>query len=537
MPARDLARIAYCMLQGGRWGDRQVIPKWFVDETAAPTHKVTSPEMRWKLDPRTFSHGWELAAVRSEGIPADARYKPGSGGQLVAFVPSLDLVISRQTGSSGEPVGLRGVPAPRLCGRDGDPCVLRSEPPADRLAVQVRGARNEWVSFQILMRSDEPVKGVRIEAGDLRGPDGASIRETESRLYRQHQLHLEVGTHRNDTFKPDWYPDPLIPFPSAIRGWNALDANARFVAVPFDLPAGETHGFWVDLHVPAGIPAGEYQGTYAVTAEGGKRIDIPVALTVWDFTLPATPTLATAFGSPAQRMRSYYRERAKAGKETEPSDWQAVEAQCAQLLSEHRLNATPPAETLRPIARGDGSFRIPSEQVRALREFIDRYHVNAIQVPHPSSVVKDPQVQSERLRAWLAAFDGAAKELDRPHVVLYIYLKDEPNTEEDYRYVQTWGRAIREAKSAVQVLVVEQTWTEPGKGGADSAWATSTARWTSGVRCSRCIARTAPQSGRRWARRSGPIPRCARARPRPGGTSITRCSTIACRRGWPGATA
>ena len=37
MPARDLARIAYCMMRGGRWGDRQVIPKWFVEETAAPT--------------------------------------------------------------------------------------------------------------------------------------------------------------------------------------------------------------------------------------------------------------------------------------------------------------------------------------------------------------------------------------------------------------------------------------------------------------------------------------------------------------------
>jgi len=40
--------------------------------------------------------------VTTNGIPADARYKPGSGGQLVAFVPSLDLVLTRQTGSSGE---------------------------------------------------------------------------------------------------------------------------------------------------------------------------------------------------------------------------------------------------------------------------------------------------------------------------------------------------------------------------------------------------------------------------------------------------
>ncbi|HKQ38356.1 MAG TPA: serine hydrolase domain-containing protein, partial [Verrucomicrobiae bacterium] len=33
MPARDLARIAYCMLHAGRWKNQQVIPKWFVDET------------------------------------------------------------------------------------------------------------------------------------------------------------------------------------------------------------------------------------------------------------------------------------------------------------------------------------------------------------------------------------------------------------------------------------------------------------------------------------------------------------------------
>lgn len=109
MPARDLARIAYCMMRDGRWGDQQVIPKWFVKETAAPTHNVTTPEMRWKLNPQVFSHGWELPACHwaeggrsGNGIPADARSKPGSGGQLIAFVPSLDLVITRQTGSSGE---------------------------------------------------------------------------------------------------------------------------------------------------------------------------------------------------------------------------------------------------------------------------------------------------------------------------------------------------------------------------------------------------------------------------------------------------
>jgi CubicO group peptidase (beta-lactamase class C family) len=109
MPARDLARIAYCMAHGGRWEGRQVIPQWFVTQTAAPTHDVRGLEMRFKLNAQTFSHGWELPARLTgeggrsgQGIPADARSKPGSGGQLIAFVPGLDLVVTRQTGSSGE---------------------------------------------------------------------------------------------------------------------------------------------------------------------------------------------------------------------------------------------------------------------------------------------------------------------------------------------------------------------------------------------------------------------------------------------------
>ena len=109
MPARDLARIAYCMLRGGRWRQEQVIPGWFVEETARPTHAFQGLEMRFRLNAETFSHGWQIPArldgegLRSgQGIPADARYKPGSGGQLIAFVPSLDLVVTRQTGASGD---------------------------------------------------------------------------------------------------------------------------------------------------------------------------------------------------------------------------------------------------------------------------------------------------------------------------------------------------------------------------------------------------------------------------------------------------
>ncbi len=408
--------------------------------------------------------------------------------------------------------------------------VLREELPhaQEGMAVKLAAARNEWESFQILIRSDEPVRGVRVEPGELRGPKGAVLPAAAARLYRQHALHLTEPTFRNDQFRPGWYPDPLIPFVHRSPGKPL--AGARFTAVPFDLPAGEAHGFWVDLYVPANAQPGEYRGTYRVVA-GAKACQVPVTLTVWDFQLPATPTLQTALGSPAGRMKSYYQKRARAKKESEPADWKAVELQCAEMLSEHRINATPWTD-FRPVLQPDGSFRIPAEQVRAVREFIDRYHVNAIQVAHPRTAVKDPVEQRDKLHAWLAAWDRAAKELDRPQVTLLTYLRDEPNDEEEYHYVQKWGRAIRAAKSAVKVLVVEQTKTQNPKWGdlygAIDIWCplfplhdpeTAAQRLALGEKI--------------WTYTA----LCQTRTRRPGGRPISRCSTTVCRRGWPGNTA
>ncbi|MHC4399107.1 MAG: DUF4091 domain-containing protein [Planctomycetota bacterium] len=335
--------------------------------------------------------------------------------------------------------------------------VLRAKPAGTARSVKLAAARNEWESFQILTRSVEPVKGVRVEPSDLVGPEGAVLRAADARLFRQHQLELTVGTYRNEAFEPGWYADPLIPLEHPL---SREPLAGRLVAAPFDLPAAETHGFWVDVHVPSDARPGVYRGTYRVVAPGEEAVEIPVAVTVWDFALPRVSTLQTALGSPASRMRGYYRQRAKEGKEPEPSDWDAVDRQCAEMLSRHRVNATPPPGSLAPVAQDDGTFSVPKEQIDSLRQFVDRYHVNALTIPHPRTAVRDPVAERDKLHAWLSAWDRAVAELSRPQVVLFTYLKDEPNDEEAYQYVQRWGRAIRDAKSVVKVLVVEQTWTQ-----------------------------------------------------------------------------
>lgn len=109
MPALDLARIGYCMLRDGRWQQRQVIPQWYIDDIAAPRSPHGFKEMRWGADSGSYADGWQLPEWLStpyapgiDVIPADARFKPGSGGQFIAYVPSLDLVITRQTGAKGD---------------------------------------------------------------------------------------------------------------------------------------------------------------------------------------------------------------------------------------------------------------------------------------------------------------------------------------------------------------------------------------------------------------------------------------------------
>lgn len=341
--------------------------------------------------------------------------------------------------------------------------VRRDAPPEEAKAVRLAAARNETESFQILMRCDAPGRGVNVEASDLRGPGGTVLAGRDARLFRQHALEITIPTYRHDDFKPGWYPDPLIPFRHPLTGEPL--PKARLVAVPFDLPANETHGFWVDLCVPADARPGEYAGTYRVTAEGRTPVEVPVTLTVWDFALPRASALVTALGSPAARMRGYYRERAKAGKEEEPADWAAVEAQCAEMLTRHRVNASPTSDAMWPKPQPDGTLALSAEQVAALRAFVDTYHVNALMVPHPKNFAKDPEKERDKLHAYLRAWDRAAEELQRPGLVFYTYLLDEPNDAEAYRYVQTWGKAVREAKSVVKVLVVEQTWTQDEKWG------------------------------------------------------------------------
>lgn len=158
-------------------------------------------------------------------------------------------------------------------------------------------ARGEYESFQIIAKGgSNGLSNVNVTVSDLQGPDGASIPHTAFTLYREKYMQVTSSSPNwkgsNQPMAPGWYPDALIPFTDPDTGKPL--SGAQLTAVPFDLKPGLNQPIWVDLLVPRAAKAGKYFGTYTVSSNQGNSTG-QIALTVWNFTLPAAPALKSSF--------------------------------------------------------------------------------------------------------------------------------------------------------------------------------------------------------------------------------------------------
>jgi len=363
------------------------------------------------------------------------------------------LVTTGAKVSAGEPGG-QAKPSPDVWTLTGLERVLRDSPPGSNRRAVVRAARNEWESFQIALRSTVPLRIRDVVVGTLRGSSGTNLSGDHVYVFREHQFHITSGTFENKNFRAGWYPDALIPFRHPMTRERL--ASGRFRAVPFDLPANETHAFWIDLHVPRDATPGHYKGDVTIQVEGGPPLVVPVEIEVWDFVLPDRATMFTQFGSPAERMGRYYNDLVKKGVVAKLPDFGLIYEQCAQLTSDHRINSPPPPELIADRPREDGSFDLTPDQLAGLRRWADKYHLNALAVPAPQRRFKNPVTDRDRVHRWLRSWDRALESAGLGDRLVYTYLLDEPNSRSAYDLVRRWGRTIRESGCRVKVLVTEQ---------------------------------------------------------------------------------
>lgn len=187
------------------------------------------------------------------------------------------------------------------------------EHPARSLAIEA--VRNEFVGFQVVLAAqDSPVTGVTVTLTDLSGPEGAVIPSSQARGYREYYVEIREPSWCEtpmstacESFpeylrKPGWYPDALIPFQDPY----ALDGPPNPVGAPFDVPAEDLQTVWVDLLVPESAPPGDYAGEVIVTSSEGERARLPLALHVWDVTLPRERSITTAYGFGSGQLWKYH---------------------------------------------------------------------------------------------------------------------------------------------------------------------------------------------------------------------------------------
>ncbi len=152
--------------------------------------------------------------------------------------------------------------------------------------VSLFAARNEFEPFLLVLKPNQRLDRVRVECGPLAGPGGALI--SPSRVTVCHVGYVNVTVPTDEAGAAGEWPDPLPPYDGPFTAWP-----------------GENHTLWITVFVPEDVPAGEYGGRILLTAGPWKR-EVPVSLTVWDFTLPRESQVRSSFGLPTGFMKLYH---------------------------------------------------------------------------------------------------------------------------------------------------------------------------------------------------------------------------------------
>ncbi len=153
--------------------------------------------------------------------------------------------------------------------------------------VSLKAARNEFVAFQVIVETTEPLDGVDIEPVVLEHESGARLEGRNVQVFKEWYVYVRRPStgYEATSLGHGWYPDALMPCRKA-----RLNTGFPF-SIPDlynNIPNQRNHALWIDLYVPYGrkeAPPGRYEGPVKITWNGGERT-IRVRLDVWDFALP-----------------------------------------------------------------------------------------------------------------------------------------------------------------------------------------------------------------------------------------------------------
>jgi len=154
----------------------------------------------------------------------------------------------------------------------------RTAPPAT-----ITCARNEKEPLQLAIRSPRALQGVQVVVDPLTGPQGAKLQDVEVNVVGY--VPIDHPTSYYQSLSPAW--QRKIPTqPGQCDGWAGLWPDPLLPRNTLDLPANQTHAVWVTVGVAKDAAAGDYSGKVRFVSQGKSVAEVPLAVHVWDFTLP-----------------------------------------------------------------------------------------------------------------------------------------------------------------------------------------------------------------------------------------------------------
>jgi len=165
-------------------------------------------------------------------------------------------------------------------------------PSTKATSVLLKGAKNEWVGFLVCVRGDETLNGfVPSVTASLAGNAG-TIDDKNTLFYI---LFNHTTTERANAYEvPGTYPDAAVPYRDVYFNEVRDNVKAGWGQV---VAANTTRVFYVETYIPAGTAAGKYRGSIRLTSNSGAlAADIPIALDVWNFSLPEQWSLKNIWG-------------------------------------------------------------------------------------------------------------------------------------------------------------------------------------------------------------------------------------------------
>jgi hypothetical protein len=324
--------------------------------------------------------------------------------------------------------------------------------PGLRRAAVLSAARNEYAPFQIAVRAGTGgLKHVNAVAGPLVSKRGHAIPADRITLYREHYIEVRKSSPKSKA-TPGWYPDALIPFLDPSTGKPPV--SARFVAAPFDIAADSNQPLWVDVLTPSDATPGEYIGTITISAEGIRPHRVPIQLTIWDFTLPETPSMRTHFGDADVNPQLSGPPQVLAWSGLDDAEQRALPTAYAELMAAHRISSPIPP-FLMPKVNADGSIDSQTTD-SALQQWIERFHITGFPLRFLGMDGRgwqgDPLgVDRERNARYLRSMYTylRAHHWDK---MAYIYVADEPSSREAYNDVRARSKFVREMVPGLKVL-------------------------------------------------------------------------------------